>query len=300
VADSLSKSNGEPSPVPQTGDRADQLPRSLHADKFRVVLAGLIGIALGALAVAAAVLVAHDNNSSTSSSSGASASGGMTWSSWKPNSTGNEGATEIADYIAPFYRLSTSQQLAVISPISTTQLNASTGTFTGSGLTVALNTSAGSTASESSLRPLAGETVGYDLCGQGGSDCAVGGAASTVRMLLLRREALELALYTFKYLPESENVVAVLPPGHTTASTKSRKVTVAVLFDRAELAPLLSEPVDVSLAEDPPAVAQLNAWKKSEEAGLVDTVTSRSLFSEQVEAQQDGGNLLILNPLPAS
>ncbi len=299
MANRLSKPSAKPSPVPQTGDRADELPRSPHADKFRVVLAGLIGIALGALAVAAAVLVAHDNsNSSSSSAAGSGAT--LTWSTWKPTATGNEGATEIADYIAPFYRLSTSQQLAVITPISTTQLDESTGTFTGSGLTVALNTSSTSTASESSLRPLAGETVGYDLCGQGSSDCSVGGSASTVRMLLLRREALELALYTFKYLPKSENVVAVLPPGHTTASKKSKKVTVAVLFDRAELQPLLTEPVDATLAEDPPDVAQLNAWKNTEEAGLVDTVTSRSLFSEHVEAQQDGGNLLILNPLPAS
>jgi hypothetical protein len=273
-------------------------PRSPHADKFRVVLAGLIGLALGALAVAAAVLVAHDNDSSSSST--ASAGPTLAWSAWKPTATGNAGAAQIADYIAPFYRLSTSQQLAVITPISTTQLNETTGTFTGSGLTVALKTAATASTSVSSLRPLTGQTVGYDLCGQGGPDCSVGGKSSTIRMLLLRREALELALYTFKYLPKAENVVAVLPPGRTTTAKKATKVTVAVLFDRAELAPLLNEPVDATLSEDTPNVAELPAWKKSEEAGLVDTVTSRSLFSEQVEAQQDGGNLLILNPLPAS
>ncbi len=297
MADYLRR-GAKPSPDPQTGDPADQLPRSPHADKFRVVLAGLLGIALGALAVAAAVLVAHDNNSSSASAADTSGVPLSTWSSWKPTASGNAGATQIADYIAPFYRLSTSQQLAVVTPISTTELNESSGTFTGSGLTVALNTSS-SGATDSSLRPLTGETVGYDLCGQGGSDCSVGGQASTVRMLLLRREALELALYTFKYLPKAENVVAVLPPGHETASKRSKKVTVAVLFDRAQLAPLLTEPVDATLSEYPPDAAQLNAWKQTEEAGLVDTITSRSLFSEQVEAQQDGGNLLILNPLPA-
>jgi hypothetical protein len=297
VADDLSTRNAPSSPVPQTGD----LPRSPHSDKFRVVLAGLIGIALGAIAVAAAVLISHANNAENSTSASAASSGDtLSWSSWRPTATGNAGASQIADYIAPFYRLSTSQQLAVITPISTTTLDASTGSFTGSGLTVALNASSTSTTSQSSLRPLSGETVGYDLCGQSGSDCSVGGTASTVRMLLLRREALELALYTFKYLPKSENVVAVLPPGHETGAKASKKVTVAVLFDRAELAPLLTEPVDATLTEDPPGVAQLNAWKKTEEAGLVDTVTSRSLFSERVEAQQDGGSLLILNPLPAS
>ncbi len=299
MARGLNRRSAEPSPVSETGDPGDTLPRSPHADKFRVVMAGLSGLALGALAVAAAVLVAHDNNGSSASASAANSGATLSWSSWKPTASGNAGATQIADYIAPFYRLSSSQQLAVITPISTTQLDASTGTFTGSGLTVALNTAATSSVSTASLRPLAGETVGYDLCGQGAGDCSVGGRSSTVRMLLLRREALELAMYTFKYLPKAENVVAVLPPGRDTATKATKKVTVAVLFQRAELAPLLTEPVASTLQEYPPDVAQLSAWKKTEEAGLVDTVTSRSLYSESVEAQQDGSSLLILNPLPA-
>jgi hypothetical protein len=276
----------------------EKLPRSPHADKFRMVLAGLSGLALGALAVAAAVLIAHDNNRSSPASASAASGATLSWSTWKPSASGNAGATQIADYIAPFYRLSTSQQLAVITPISTTQLDSSTGSFTGSGLTVALKNS-GSSSATSSLRPLTGQTVGFDLCGQGGPDCSVGGKSSTVRMLLLRREALELAMYTFKYLPQATNVVAVLPPGRESAAKGAKKVTVAVLFDRQELAPLLTEPVDATLQEYPPDVAQLNAWKKTEEAGLVDTITSRSLFSESVEAQQDGSNLLVLNPLPA-
>lgn len=289
MADDLTR----PSP-----DGADRLPRSPHADKFRVVLAGLSGLALGALAVAAAVLIAHDNNRSSSSSAAAGSGATLSWSTWKPSASGNAGAAQIADYIAPFYRLSTSQQLAVITPISTTQLNTSTGSFTGSGLTVALKSSA-SGATTASLQPLTGQTVGYDLCGQGGPDCSVGGTSSTVRMLLLRREALELAMYTFKYLPAAENVVAVLPPGRETTGKGSKRVTVAVLFERQNLAPLLTEPVESTLQQYPPDVAQLNAWKRTEEAGLVDTITGRNLFSESVETQQDGSSLLILNPLPA-
>jgi hypothetical protein len=273
------------------------LPRSPHSDKFRVVLAGLIGLALGALAVAAAVIVAHDDNSSPTVA--AQSSSILKWSTWKPSDTGNAGAAEIADYIAPFYRLSTSQQLGVITPISVTQLNETTGSFTGDGLTVALNTATGGTTSVSDLRPLTGETVAYDICGQGSSTCAVGGTPSTARELLLRREALELALYTFEYLPKAQNVAVVLPPGHTTASAKSKSVTVAVLFVRAQLKPLLNEPINETLQTYPPDMAQLKTWKQTEEAGLVDEITSRNLFSEKVEAQQDGGNLLVLDPLPA-
>ena len=34
------------------------------------------------------------------------------------------------------------------------------------------------------------------------------------------------------------------------------------------------------------------------EAGLVDQITARGLFSENVEQAQDGSNLIVLNPLP--
>lgn len=276
--------------------------RSPHAEKFRIVLASLIGIAVGALAIAGAVLVAHDGGGSSTAGSAAAGTVGVPWSSWKPTATGNEGAAQIADYVAPFYRLSLSEQLAVITPINVTQLNAASGTFTGNGLTVALNipAAAGNRTGQTSLRPLPGQTVAYDLCGQGGPNCTLGGTPSTLRLLLLRREALELALYTFRYLRSSENVVAVLPPGHTRAAhTSAKPVTVAVLFQRADLAPLLNQPLDATLQRYPPAPSQLRSWKQTQEAGLVDTVTSRNLFSEQTETQQDGSSLLVLNPLPA-
>ncbi|HET9075127.1 MAG TPA: hypothetical protein VFN48_11150 [Solirubrobacteraceae bacterium] len=274
--------------------------RSAHADRFRVVLAGLIGIAVGALAVAAAVLVSQANRTA---GGGPGASAGVTvpWSTWRPSSTGNAGAAQIADYVAPFYRLSTTQQLTVITPINVTQLNATTGTFTGNGLTVALDLPSSSSGSSSggTLRPLPGQTVAYDLCGQGGADCSLAGRPSTLRLLLLRREALELALYTFRYLPRAQNVVAVLPPGRSSARAHAKPVVVAVLFQRPELAPLLQAPITTTLQDLPPTVAQLPTWKRTPEAGLVDQVTSRNLFSERTETQQTGSSLLVLNPLPA-
>jgi hypothetical protein len=166
-----------------------------------------------------------------------------------------------------------------------------------------------STSSQVSL--LSGNTIAYNLCGFGGKDCAIGvGKPSANRLLLLRREALELALYTFKYIGGTQNVVAILPPGHpeqpptlskkppsakaTQAATKP--VDIAVLFVRPELAPLLRDPLVQILPEAaPPTVAQM---RKAPEAGLVDQVTARGLFSEQLQQAQDGSNLIVLNPLP--
>ena len=79
--------------------------------------------------------------------------------------------------------------------------------------------------SSSAVSLLSGNTIAYNLCGIGGKNCAIGiGTPSSARLLLLRREALELALYTFKYVHGVQNVVAILPPGRsaqTSTLTKS-------------------------------------------------------------------------------
>ncbi len=127
------------------------------------------------------------------------------------------------------------------------------------------------TSSQVSL--LSGNTIAYNLCGFGGKDCAIGvGKPSANRLLLLRREALELALYTFKYIGGTQNVVAILPPGHPqrpatlskkppsakATQTATKPVDIAVLFVRQELAPLLKHPLGQILPEQtPPTVAQM-------------------------------------------
>jgi hypothetical protein len=275
--------------------------RSLHADKFRVAIAGLVGIALGAVVVAVAVLLSSSSSPHTA-----------TWSSWSPATGAGSDPSQIADYIAPFYRVDAAEQLDVISVINLGNAAASTN----SGTLVAVNSSS---AGSQNLSLLSGKTVAYNLCGLGSSTCTVAGTASTNRLLLLRREALELALYTFEYDSGTQYVIAVLPPGHTTATTtqtatplsqkppstkkptktSAQTVTVAVLFARDELQPFLAQPLGETLESDPPDIEQLSVWRQTEEAGLVDQITARGLFSEKMEQQQDGGNLLVLNPLPS-
>ncbi|HET9719940.1 MAG TPA: hypothetical protein VFP55_07690 [Solirubrobacteraceae bacterium] len=272
---------------------------SPHAGKFRLVTGILLGIGVAALALAVAL----------ASQSGVRSGRSQPWSPWAPSTGGKLGATEIAEHVAPYYRLTAATQLDVVTLINLANPNAQ-GTGTSSGLTVAINT--GTPGSTSSLSLLGGSTIAYNLCGTGGHDCQLPGAPSAGRMLLLRREALELALYTFKYIGGASNVICVLPPGRTqVASTlsshlpsakspasTSQPVTVAVVFLRQELQPWLNQPLSSTLSQYPPLVSELPLWQKTSEAGLVDQITARGLFSEQIESQQTGGNLLVLNQLP--
>ena len=281
---------------------------SPHASRFRSATALLVAVGIGALIIAGAIAVAGRGSSKPA----------QKWSEWQPSDHGTLGARDIADFVAPFYRIDNIHQLAVVTVVNlesaaaaaAQQQAAATGTASGaaaSGLQVAVRPSP--TSSQVSL--LGGNTIAYNLCGEGGKDCAIGvGKPSTNRLLLLRREALELALYTFKYVSGTQNVVAILPPGHTQqTSTLSKKlptstasqatakpVDIAVLFVRQELSPLLGHPLSEILPEQsPPTVAQMPS---APEAGLVDQLTARGLFSEQLQQAQDGSSLIVLNPLP--
>jgi hypothetical protein len=269
-----------------------------------MAMAVLTGLGIAAVIVAIAIGAGGRKSSSSS----------VAWSSYKPSESGTLGARDIADFVAPFYRISAVDQLAVVTVINLeTQAAqaaaaqaAANGTTaaTGSGLQVAVRPSPTS----SQVKLLPGNTMAYNLCGIGGKNCAIGvGAPSNARLLLLRREALELALYTFKYIKGVQNVVAILPPGRTTrastltkkpptAASSSKPVDIAVLFVRQELQPLLDQPLQATFPEaNPPTVAEMN---KAPEAGLVDQITARGLFSEQLQQAQDGSSLIVLDPLP--
>jgi hypothetical protein len=278
---------------------------SPHSHRFRTATGVLVGFAIGALLVAVAVALSGRGQSKPS----------VPWSSWSPPDTGTLAARDIADYVAPLYRLSPVDQLAVVTVVnlqSVAQENAAAQaaangqpTAPASGLQVAVRTDP----STSAVSLLGGNTIAYNLCGIGGKNCAIGiGTPSSNRLLLLRREALELALYTFKYIADTQNVVAILPPGHavqagtlskslpTSNSTATKPVDIAVLFVRQELQPLLNEPLTNTLPEQfPPTVDQM---PNAPEAGLVDQITAHGLFSEQLQQAQDGTNLIVLDPLP--
>jgi hypothetical protein len=278
---------------------------SPHAGKFRAALLLLVGCAVAAIGVAVVVL-----------SQGRRSTVSVPWSSWSPSDSGTLGAREIADFVAPFYRISAVNQLAVVTVVNlestsaaaAAQQAAANGTApssTGSGLQVAVKPNPTSSA----VSLLTGNTIAYNLCGIGGKSCAIGvGSPSTARLLLLRREALELALYTFKYIHGVQNVVAILPPGKgaqqtstlshkpPTSSSRTHPLDMAVLFVRQEVGPLLDQPLSTSLPEpNPPTVAEMSG---APEAGLVDQITARGLFSEQLQQAQDGSSLIVLNPLP--
>lgn len=279
------------------GERASKPEGSPHSHKFLAATATLIGVAVGALAIALVVLLTGSSSSST-----------QPWSQWSPPDQGIAGEREIAAEVSPFYRAAPSSQLVVVTAQnisnSSTSAAASASSSSSGGLQLALRDP-----TSGSMSSISGTSAVYNLCGLGPSCSIATGAPSAARLLLLRREALELALYTLKYISSVQNVVAILPPGRTTATAQltskppqpgkkatSSTVDLAVVFQRAGLKRYLDRPLQQTLPEDlPPTVAQMPV---APEAELVSVLTGEALFQQQLIQAQDGSNVLVLSPVP--
>lgn len=283
--------------VAVTAKGSHRAEASPHSQKFRAVTALLVGLAIGAIVVAIAIASSKSNRGAQ-----------LPWSSWSPPDGGLSGAREIADHIAPLYRITGIDQLAVVTVLNLSNPNSIAAQDAASGQASGVQIAVRTNSSGSGLSVLGGDTIAYNLCGIGSTNCAIGvGTPSSQRLLLLRREALELALYTFRYISGIQQVVAILPPGRTTQTSKlsakppssnatSTPLDIAVLFVRSELQPWLQQPLSETLPEQfPPTVDQM---PNAPEAPLVEQITARGLFDEHMEQAQDGSSLIVLNPLP--
>jgi hypothetical protein len=113
------------------------------------------------------------------------------WSAWQPeDETLQEGAAEIAAHVGEHYKYPDGRQLLNVKPIA-------------GEMAVELHATR--------ISDLSGETVVYKLEGSG-ADGALEGESSAARLALVFREALELSLYTFRYLRDAEGVMVLLPP----------------------------------------------------------------------------------------
>lgn len=238
--------------------------RARHEARFQFVLGALIAIAI--VGVLAAVLLL----------SAPAAGPDRAWSAWHPADGGSDGAQDIANHVAPEYRTDDGSQLVAVKG----------GPLEVAGLPVDIALESGQ-----SIALLDGDSVMYTLCGLG-KKCAIkGGTPSTERHLLLRREALELALYSFHYLGGVDQVVALLPPA------PGKKPTQALMFRHDDLSPELDRPLRGTIAGATPTPESVDG---SARAGMIDRLTLSTLYQFTFQPTQDAGAYLVLAPLKLS
>lgn len=240
--------------------------RPPHDARFQFFTGALIAVAVAALFLLGGFLLGERDNRR--------ASDGPTWSEWRPTKDGAEGAKQIATRVGREYRLSNGSQLVLVEG---GELE-----IAGLPLTVAMRQDDGD------VEVFDDEGVLYRLCGLGENCAITTGKPSPQRHLLLRRQALELALYSFRYLDDVEQVVVFMPP------KPGDEPSQALFFRRDQMQDTLAKPLEATLVARTPTVARV---LRSPDTLLVEQLTIPTLFRFSLtQANQDDRAFLVLEP----
>lgn len=205
------------------------------------------------------------------------------WSGWKPSSGGLTGAKQIAAHVAKQYHLPSGEQLVEVFAKNPSVSPGSTE------IPLHYIVVSRKSQNEDPISINSGNTVQYSLCGLGDS-CAISkGAPSVKRGTLVRREILELALYTFKYMGGVDNVVAFMPP--TPGSTPHY----VVFLRRDELGNQLHRPLAQVLSPKTPLPNSITRTDQQ----VVDATTEQKVYGFTLSQTQNGEAVLVLSPISA-
>ena len=128
-----------------------------------------------------------------------------------------------------------------------------------------------------------GSTITYVFCGQA-QGCALPQEASGEIGLLLQRESLELALYTFKYWPDVRSIVTLLPANGRSSA--------AVFLRRRHVEKFLHKPLFATLPrhEELTAESLTNAERET-----IDRVVVNNTYASRFEQAPNGRTVLLLS-----
>ena len=260
--------------------RSERARRSAYSLRFGAVyflLAAIVGGAVGSFVVLA-------------SQDGPAAAG--KWSSWEPEGSETARTRQIADHVSRGYRHPNGDQLvfAIGGPPQISVPNQ--GELAVSQIAVQPDTSRGQREEGDYDVYDANSAISYRLCGTG-SGCAIEvGTPSQKRLQLLRREALELSLYTFKYAGGVDSVIVFLPPPPP-AEDGSQDSSGALFLRRSDVGDALGRPLRSTLPTQPPlTVGQLPPG----DAATVDRLTRPHIYAYAYQQSQNGSPVLVLAP----
>ena len=247
---------------------------SRYRSRFGFVVGALIGVALAAVGLGA--ILALDASEQAPAD---------TWSRWHPTGSDElDAAKQIAEHVGVKYRLGDADQLVAVQSSGMEVADRP--------LSVALRTASVG----GDIELIEGNGVMYTLNGLGKHGSIPGGKPSEERHLLLRREALELALYTFRYADDVDMVVALLPPAPPKANEQEaagQLSPVQALFYRpGDLRGELGVPLRATVPELTPRPGQIDLAEP--EAKRIDALTRSNLFRASFQQGQDASVFLVL------
>jgi hypothetical protein len=272
----------EPVAAPRPAGRADRARNSAYYFRFSLAYTLLAMIATAGVAALVVVLTRPDVVRAPQ------------WSSFEPTGSPVAKVRQIATRVSSEYRLASGGKLVTIvpGPLQATRfLQTDSGPVSVevpiSAVAVQADVSTGKHEEGDYTTFGADSTIAYQMCGFGSTqqNCGVAsGAASTARGPLLRREALELALYTLKYVPGVDAVLTYLPPAADAAQPTS------VLVAKKDVKENLDRPLTRTLTPKKLTIGQTPA-----DHAEVDKLTRPRLYTYDYQTLPgDGSAILVL------
>ena len=198
------------------------------------------------------------------------------WSSWQPTTASTSSRVfEIAQHVGRSYHLVTGDQLVAV------KIGGAENQKDFGGVAIVKKDDPRSL--EKSFQPE--NTAVFILCGDNQQTCPITqGSPSVARGTVLRREALELALYTMEYAHPIDNVLVFFPP-----DKGEKKLSSTLFFSRDELSSSLKHPLRRTL---PQAKAPLPGKIVPREEKTVNDLTASRLYQYLGIAQ----NVIVIQP----
>jgi hypothetical protein len=267
---------GRPPPDAMAGVRADAAeepppvapgPEMVEAPfrtRFGFIWGVLTGVAVCVLAVSGVLVVTADDDSGPPLAAN--------WSSWTPSTSRMlDGAEDIAEHVSRQYQLDSGAQM--------TTIRSGPPEYAGLPAGVAVRPSGGQ------VEILKGDAVQYNVSLLDETDNTID---RKLRDRLLRREGLELALYSFRYLDDVTMVTILLPAANKEDDTKQLRA----LFWRP--GDLLSE-LQVPLAKTLSAQTPRPKTFAGAEAARVDSLALRHRFDTTIQALDNNLGYYVLS-----
>lgn len=225
-----------------------------YQSRFQLLFGVLLGVGLAAIVATVIVLAGGRKGEDPAAA---------TWAPWRPTaSNGLDAVNQIASHVGQRYTLPSGNQLVAVrgGPLELARLP----------VTVAIQ-------QQGNVQIIDKQGVLYNLCGLGPNCSIKEGKPSIARSLVLRRESLELALYTFRYIKNVDEVVVILPP------KPGSKPSYAMFYRRGDVGASLDRPLAATLPGSPPVPPNVPRFQQN----FIDRLTAPNLFAF---TPQEGGD----------
>lgn len=253
-----------------------------YPNRFRIAMFAL-GILLGAAIAGFIVVATHDSPKPAPFAVGIGAAAGGGWHPTCDTEFGCDRPHQIAAYVEPKYKAADGKDIVgIISGRPT--IPSQDGTAIDVPVVLERNDRGSRVVYTATGQD---NTVQYTLCGFGAA-CALTGTPTIERGDLLRRQALELALLTFRFDPGVKSVLTFFPK-----AAKAADPSYVLFFRRPDYGAQLSRPLSATLGKQ---AVMKPAQMSDALARAIGKLTTPRVFTYQYQTTQQGFPILVLTP----